>query len=699
MALESATYVGELVTTNPVGATDQRSTADDHLRLLKATLQATFPGMAGAFARAQDKGGTYTVVANDNTSLIRATAGITLNLTAAATLGNKHWFAVEANGGAVTVDPNLTEQINGATTLTVPQGTFAMIWCNGTAFFAFLASKTLTTFALGLLDDADSAAARTTLSADGNKVATDLTNLGHPVNARLVTAATGTLAVNVHRGEAGTVPTAANPISVAMRSSTTLGTQGLVTRLITAAPNLTIASGATMGHQSTVPQDLYWYLIDNAGTIELAASSTYFGISGIASTTAMSATADSVTVMYSTTARTNVPYLLFARTVHTEASPGTWSNEPNEIYYAPFDITPPVTTPLSGFRNKVIGGDFTTNPWQRGTSFTAPATTAITADCWKLAYVTSAVVDVLKTADAPTPAQTGGHFTQHCLHIDVTTADASIAATDQMNLSQIIEGFNAAPFGFGQAGTRYVTLSFWVKGAKTGIHCVSLINSASDRSYVKEYTINVADTWERKILTFPVDTSGTWLYDTGSGLRVRFSLAAGSNFHTTADTWAAGNFMATSNQVNELDNTANNFKIALVQLEAGTVATPFEARSVGEELALCRRYLPTLKAGDVTSSYVSPGQCTTTTGGLTHIPFPVPTRIAVTGVTVSAASDFQVLNAAGTGLACTSLTFGTGNTLGAALTFGVASGLVAGNATVLYAANANSQLIFTGAEL
>lgn len=246
-----------------------------------------------------------------------------------------------------------------------------------------------------------------------------------------------------------------------------------------------------------------------------------------------------------------------------------------------------------GYRNKIIGGDFTTNPWQRGTSFTGLASGSYGADRWSVNYVaTTGVVNVLKTADAPTASQ-AGVFTQHCLHIDVTTADASIAAGDLFQVAHRVEGLNAACFGFGQSGTRYVTFSFWHKHTKTGTYCVAFRNGTSDRSYIAEYTQDVTDVWEKATITIPVDTSGTWLYDTGVGLGVAFCLAAGTTLQTTASTWTSGSYYATANQVNALDNTANNFKIALVQLEAGSTATPFETRSVGQELALCQRYYTT----------------------------------------------------------------------------------------------------------
>jgi hypothetical protein len=243
-------------------------------------------------------------------------------------------------------------------------------------------------------------------------------------------------------------------------------------------------------------------------------------------------------------------------------------------------------------RNKIIGGDFTTNPWQRGTSFAAVAASVYTADRWQYQKVGSALHTLSKSVDAPTALQ-AGIFTQHSLGASVTTAQAVIAAGDFNFIEHKIEGLNSASFGFGQTGVRNVTLSFWVKGAKTGIHCVSFRNSAVNRSYVAEYTINVINTWEFKVITISVDTAGTWLYDNGIGIDIGFTLAAGTTFQTPANTWTAGNFLATANQVNALDTVGNTFKIALVQLEAGEVATPFETRSYGQELALCQRYYET----------------------------------------------------------------------------------------------------------
>lgn len=139
MPLEAATYLAQLISSNPDGA-DDKSEGDNHLRLIKGVLLNTFPGMGGAAFRVQSKGANYTVVANDNTSVFRCTAAITLALTAAATLGNRHFFLVQAASGDVVIDPDAAEQINGAASVTVESGGWALVFCDGTAFYAIVLS-------------------------------------------------------------------------------------------------------------------------------------------------------------------------------------------------------------------------------------------------------------------------------------------------------------------------------------------------------------------------------------------------------------------------------------------------------------------------------------------------------------------------------------------------------------------------------
>lgn len=137
MPVESASFIADLNAAYPAG-TEVKSEGDDHLRLLKTAIQGTFPGFAGRVSRSVTKSAGYTVVLNDASVLFNCTAALTLSLTAAATLGNGHNFTVHANGGAVTIDPNGAETINGATTLVVPDGSVYTIFCNGTSFVAIV---------------------------------------------------------------------------------------------------------------------------------------------------------------------------------------------------------------------------------------------------------------------------------------------------------------------------------------------------------------------------------------------------------------------------------------------------------------------------------------------------------------------------------------------------------------------------------
>jgi hypothetical protein len=239
--------------------------------------------------------------------------------------------------------------------------------------------------------------------------------------------------------------------------------------------------------------------------------------------------------------------------------------------------------PLAGFRNRIINGNF--NIAQRGTSFASAG--GYTLDRWIVANVGTMVCTVSQSTDVPNNTFQSSH------KVDVTTADTSIAAGDYATVIQIIEGYNVRDL----IGTTF-TLSFWVKSPKTGTHSVGFRNVgtgspvASDRSHIKEYTITTANTWEYKTLTVTggLITAGTWNWTTGSGLHIVFALACGTTYQNTADAWQTGNFFATANQVNVMDNTANDFFLTGVQLEPGSVATPFEQRPIGTELALCQRY-------------------------------------------------------------------------------------------------------------
>lgn len=136
MGLENPNYLEDLVESNPVGAVDQRSEGDDHLRNLKRAIKNTFPGLSGRAWRKRTASASGNISINDNFVLIKAAGGITLTPAAAATLGDGFMTMVRADSGAVTIDP--VENINGAGSLEVPNGYTAVIFSDGSEFMAYL---------------------------------------------------------------------------------------------------------------------------------------------------------------------------------------------------------------------------------------------------------------------------------------------------------------------------------------------------------------------------------------------------------------------------------------------------------------------------------------------------------------------------------------------------------------------------------
>jgi hypothetical protein len=258
--------------------------------------------------------------------------------------------------------------------------------------------------------------------------------------------------------------------------------------------------------------------------------------------------------------------------------------------------------------------------WQRGTSFAAIANAAYFADKWRYSKVGAMVHTVTQDADVPTVAQIGCKL-NYSIKVDCTTVDSSIAAGDYCYLRYAIEGFD-----FLQIAQQQFTIPIWVKATKTGVYCAAFKNSGNDRAYVFEYTVNAADTWEYKLLTVAASpTAGTWNYTNGVGLAITFALACGSTFHTTAGAWQTGDYLATSNQVNACDNTANNFFIIVGDPIPGIYARPLQIVPYQQVLDHCMRYAFALDAtSDATD--LGFGRKSSTTVITLSDRYPVPMR-------------------------------------------------------------------------
>ena len=176
-----------------------------------------------------------------------------------------------------------------------------------------------------------------------------------------------------------------------------------------------------------------------------------------------------------------------------------------------------------------------------------------------------------------------------------TTGDGSAASNAAVRWWQKFEGYDVQRFMKGTSSAKKFALSFWVKSATTGDYAVELLDyHNSNKGITRTYTVNVADTWEYKTIIFPADTSGTFNNDNTAAFACEFWLVAGSNYtsggadaawHAYSDGKRAGGHTANAGASNN-----DYVRITGVQLEAGDVATDFEHRSYGDELARCQRY-------------------------------------------------------------------------------------------------------------
>jgi hypothetical protein len=253
--------------------------------------------------------------------------------------------------------------------------------------------------------------------------------------------------------------------------------------------------------------------------------------------------------------------------------------------------------------------------------------TAVTAavqymiDRWRSIQITDGAMSVQQSTTSTAGFNNSMKFT-------VTTADASLSAGQLCGFNQFIEGYNTADLGWGTANASTVTLSFWVRSSLTGTFAGAFRNSATDRTYIFNYTINSANTFEYKTITVAGDTSGTWLTTNGAGIDVIFSLGTGTTYQGTAGSWQASAAFNTSGAVSVIGTLNATFYITGVQLEAGTTASPFEYRQYGTELLLCQRYYETTAFPDVTftSGATRAGVCFVGGNNSSGFSFLVPKR-------------------------------------------------------------------------
>ena len=188
---------------------------------------------------------------------------------------------------------------------------------------------------------------------------------------------------------------------------------------------------------------------------------------------------------------------------------------------------------------------------------------------------------------------TGAFGIQRALKLDCTTQSGSLGANSLLIIQHKIEGFNAQRFEKGYSTAKQFALSFYTYSEKGGTYTVALEDANNNRYVSASYTVT-ANTWEKQEVIFPADTTGKLDNDNGESLNIEWWLAAGSNYSsgTFTTSWASSvsaNKVHPS-QVNVGESQNNRFYLANVQLEVGSVCTPFEYKSFIDDLTDCQRY-------------------------------------------------------------------------------------------------------------
>ena len=282
---------------------------------------------------------------------------------------------------------------------------------------------------------------------------------------------------------------------------------------------------------------------------------------------------------------------------------------------------------IGGRRNIVINGAM--NVSQRGTSFTPGNSTSdavYTLDRMQASNNHDGALTITQSSTAPDGFK-------NSLKVDVTTADTSLASGQYAQILYKVEAQDLQQLAFGTSSAKDCVLSFYVRSNKTGNYGVAVLqNDNSSKQVSFQYTINNADSWERKAFLIPGDTSGVINDDTGRGFDIHLGFASGTQYtsgslRSSFTTFADGDLYA-GQAVNLLDSTSNEWYITGLQLEAGSQLTSYEHRSFAEELQHCMRYYERQSVADGNGHYstVAMGSRATSTRVVIQVNFRVPKR-------------------------------------------------------------------------
>jgi len=345
------------------------------------------------------------------------------------------------------------------------------------------------------------------------------------------------------------------------------------------------------------------------------------------------------------------------------------------------------TSQLFGMRNLVYNGAMEVA--QRGTSFTATTSNIYTVDRFQwLVPGGGAEFAITQENDAPDG-----------LAKSVKIATTTTGTADLLSIfRQRFEGQDTYHLAYGSSGAKSTTLSFWVKSNITGTFGVAVIqHSTTQRGSYHHYTITAANTWQKVVVNIPGDTGGASIYNQTMECSIDWFLSGVDTGSTPDGTWGArttNQFLGTG--TTELQSSTNNYwQITGVQWEVGDVATPFERRPFGTELALCQRYFNRVVLG-ASAGEGFLGFADTTTLVIAAYSAPVSMRAAPTLVTSGTAADYQIRRSGPAGTNCSAVpTIGAHDSVqNFRIQATVSSGLTGGQAVMLNSGGATTFLAF-----
>jgi hypothetical protein len=288
---------------------------------------------------------------------------------------------------------------------------------------------------------------------------------------------------------------------------------------------------------------------------------------------------------------TNAPYLELSDPLVTDApylqlAGGTMTGA-IELAADPIAPLQPVTLqmferyPMIG-DNRIINGDMRIDQRNNGAVGTA---NGYTIDRW---FYAGSVAGIGNWRRDPNLVPNQGFPYSLCW---VTTTAHTPVAADTFYFYQAIEADMVSDFQWGTANAQVVTLSFWVQCTQTGTFGGCMQNYAATRSYPFTYSILIANTWTKIAITIPGDTAGTWVMSgNGGAINLFFDLGSGANFRGPAGAWTTGNLTAANGGVSLIATNGTQWFVTGVKLEIGTVATPFNRKSLAESMSDCQRY-------------------------------------------------------------------------------------------------------------